>query len=359
MLENSPYITWDPFHSAVTVIENVIARSRELSAMSPMLPEDGSTMQAFLMRKERRYIQMGMGTSNWGNAPIDRLVGPALTYWMYLQRTIDLSDWATAQRRLLECFDKTMSQSQLLTELAIVRWNGNTKEYTDQFAAVAEREVGVAPDELADSYCAGLPTDHHLLIRNNGLVKYTSWEQAATAAARLYESMQTVLELREGANQAIRAATEATETQRKQKNGTRPGENTGSCYERQGRGHPARVCPSKEERTKRPGETCKKCGGLEHYARDCPTHHRGRAEPENKSSVVGDERSRPRSHGKGMMCPVATGPNAIPVSLERGNRLLKTVEKNKMSDEVVQGTQPVGVWPGAAAERGGSEREDG
>ncbi|CDJ38775.1 hypothetical protein ETH_00007970 [Eimeria tenella] len=41
-----------------------------------------------------------------------------------------------------------------------------------------------------------------------------------------------------------------------------------------------------------------------------------------------------------MMCPIATGPNAIPVSLERGNHLLNTVEENKMSDEAVQGTQP-------------------
>ncbi|CDJ66789.1 hypothetical protein, conserved [Eimeria necatrix] len=41
-----------------------------------------------------------------------------------------------------------------------------------------------------------------------------------------------------------------------------------------------------------------------------------------------------------MRCLVATGPNAIPVSLERGNRLLNTIEEIKMSDEDVQGTQP-------------------
>ncbi|CDJ43585.1 hypothetical protein ETH_00030660 [Eimeria tenella] len=41
-----------------------------------------------------------------------------------------------------------------------------------------------------------------------------------------------------------------------------------------------------------------------------------------------------------MMRAVATGPNAIPVSLERGNSLRNTEEENKMSDEVVQGTQP-------------------
>ena len=99
-----------------------------------------------------------------------------------------------------------MSQSQLLTELAKVRWNGNPKEYTDRFAAVAERGLGLAPDELADYYCTGLPTDLHLLITNNGQVKYQSWEQAATAATRLYEPKQSVLELRERINRAIRAA---------------------------------------------------------------------------------------------------------------------------------------------------------
>ncbi|CDJ64328.1 hypothetical protein ENH_00071850 [Eimeria necatrix] len=187
---DSPYVTWDHFHSAMAVIKNVIGGSGESSAKSPILPEDGSTMQAFLMLIERRYTQMGLETSEWGNALIDHLVGPALTYWMYLQPTIDLGDWATVQRRLLEQFDKTMLQSQLLTDLGKVRWNRNPKEYTDQFAAIAERGVGIALDELADFYCAGLPTGLHLLITNNGLVKYCSWEQAATAAARLYEPKQ-------------------------------------------------------------------------------------------------------------------------------------------------------------------------
>ncbi|CDJ66526.1 hypothetical protein ENH_00021600 [Eimeria necatrix] len=193
MPEDGPYVACDQFHSAMAVIKNVIGDSAESSVTSPTLPEDGSTMQAFLMRTERRYTQMGLETSEWGNALIDHLVGLALTDGMYLQRTIDLSDWATVQRRLLERLNKTMLQSQLLTELGKVRRNGNPKEYTDQFAAVAERGVGIAPDELADFYCAGLLTDLHLLITNNGLVKYSSWEQVATAVARLYEPKQTVL----------------------------------------------------------------------------------------------------------------------------------------------------------------------
>ncbi|CDJ66713.1 hypothetical protein ENH_00024190 [Eimeria necatrix] len=111
---DSPSVTWDPFQSAVSVIRTAKVATRESGATFPILPEDGSTMQAFLLRIERRYTQMGLELREWGNALID----PALTYWMYLRRTIDLSDWATVQRRLLERFDKTMSQSQLLTELA-------------------------------------------------------------------------------------------------------------------------------------------------------------------------------------------------------------------------------------------------
>ncbi|CDJ69225.1 OSJNBa0042F21.10 protein, related [Eimeria necatrix] len=187
-----------------------------------------------------------------------------------------------------------MSQSQLLTELAKLLLNGNPKEYTDQFAAVAERGLGVAPDEFAAYYCTGLLTDLHLLVTNNGQLNYQSWEQAATTAARLYEPKQSVLELRGRTSRAIRAAIQANGPRRRQKTENRPGGTHGNCYECQGREHPARVCPSKGERTKRPGETCKKCGG----------------------------------------------PNAISVSLERGNRLLNTVEGNKMSDEDVQGTQP-------------------
>ncbi|CDJ38288.1 hypothetical protein, conserved [Eimeria tenella] len=41
-----------------------------------------------------------------------------------------------------------------------------------------------------------------------------------------------------------------------------------------------------------------------------------------------------------MLCPVATGPNAIPVSLERGHRPLNMVEETEMGDEVLRGTQP-------------------
>ncbi|CDJ64466.1 hypothetical protein ENH_00070150 [Eimeria necatrix] len=57
--------------------------------------------------------------------------------------------------------------------------------------------------------------------------------------------------------------------------------------------------------------------------------------------VVGDERSRPRSHDKGIMCAVATGPNAIPVSLEWGNQLLNTAERTNTSDGHAEGTQPL------------------
>ncbi|CDJ43332.1 hypothetical protein ETH_00000700 [Eimeria tenella] len=280
---DSPFVTWDQFQSAMSVIRTVIGGAVESGATIPLLPEDGSTMQAFLLRIERRYTQMGLEPREWGNAIIDHLVGPALTYWMYLRRTINLSDWATVQRRLLERFDKTMPQSQLLTELDKVRWNGNPKEYTDWFGAVAERGLGVAPDELADYYCTGLPTDLHLLITNNGQVKYQSWEQATTAAARLYEPKQSVLEVRERTSRAIRAAIQAKGPHRRQEIENRPGETHANCCECQGRGLPARVCPSKGESTKRPGEICKKCGGVGHHARDCPTYERGRPEPEDKS----------------------------------------------------------------------------
>ncbi|CDJ69522.1 hypothetical protein, conserved, partial [Eimeria necatrix] len=205
---DSPFATWDQFQSAMSVIRTVIGGTVESGATIPMLPEDGSTMQAFLLRVERRYTQMGLQPREWGSALIDHLVGPALTYWMYLRKTINLSDWAAVQRRLLERFDKTMSQSQSLTELGKVRWNGNPKEYTDRFAAVAESGLGLAPDELADYYCSGLPTDLHLLITNNGQVKCQSWEQAATAAT-LCEPKQNVLELRERTSRAIRAAIQA------------------------------------------------------------------------------------------------------------------------------------------------------
>ncbi|CDJ38892.1 hypothetical protein ETH_00028755 [Eimeria tenella] len=55
--------------------------------------------------------------------------------------------------------------------------------------------------------------------------------------------------------------------------------------------------------------------------------------------MVADQRSKPRSHGKGMMRAVATGPNDIPVSLEWGNKLLNTAEGTITSDGHAEGTQ--------------------
>ncbi|CDJ41681.1 hypothetical protein ETH_00010520 [Eimeria tenella] len=147
---DSPFVTWDQFQSGMSVIRTVIGGTGISGAAFPILPEDGSTMQAFLLLIERRYAHMGLEPLEWGSALIDHLVGPSLTYWMCLRRITDLSDWAAVQRRLLERFDKTMSQSQLLTELAKVGRNGNPKQYMDRFAAVAERGLGVAADELAD-----------------------------------------------------------------------------------------------------------------------------------------------------------------------------------------------------------------
>ncbi|CDJ38289.1 hypothetical protein, conserved [Eimeria tenella] len=152
-----------------------------------------------------------------------------------------------------------MSQRQLLAELAKVRWHGNAKEYTDQFAPVGVHGVGVAPDELAPYYCPKLPTGLHLLITNNG----QAYEKGPVEPSEMLTRQLGPVGI----------------GFKKQ-----PWKNSGYCYECQGRGHPARVCPSKGERTKRPGEACKKCGGVGHYARDCPTHGRGRTEPENKSS---------------------------------------------------------------------------
>ncbi|CDJ63442.1 hypothetical protein ENH_00042790 [Eimeria necatrix] len=68
---DSPSVTWDQFHSVMVVIRTVIGGSRESGAAFPILPEDGSTVQAFLLRMERRFTQM-------------QLEGPMIT--VYLRR---------------------------------------------------------------------------------------------------------------------------------------------------------------------------------------------------------------------------------------------------------------------------------
>ncbi|CDJ62397.1 hypothetical protein ENH_00014510 [Eimeria necatrix] len=92
---DSPFVTWDQLQSSMSVIRTVIGGTGESGATFPTLPEDGSIMLTFLLRIERRYTQMGLQPRKWGSALILDLVGLALTYWMYLRRTIDSSDWAT------------------------------------------------------------------------------------------------------------------------------------------------------------------------------------------------------------------------------------------------------------------------
>ncbi|CDJ66366.1 hypothetical protein ENH_00019370 [Eimeria necatrix] len=76
---DSPFVMWDQFQSAMSVIRTVIRGTGESDATFPILPENCSTVQAFLMRIERRYTQMGLEPREWGSALIDHLVGPALT----------------------------------------------------------------------------------------------------------------------------------------------------------------------------------------------------------------------------------------------------------------------------------------
>ncbi|CDJ38286.1 hypothetical protein, conserved [Eimeria tenella] len=77
---DNPYVTWDQFRSAMSVIRSVIGGTGALDATFPILREDGSNVQAVLLGVERRYIQMGMEPRDWGSALIDHLVGFALTY---------------------------------------------------------------------------------------------------------------------------------------------------------------------------------------------------------------------------------------------------------------------------------------
>ncbi|CDJ66958.1 hypothetical protein ENH_00027720 [Eimeria necatrix] len=74
------YVTWEQFHSAMTVIRIITGGSEESGAMSPILSEYGINVQAFLLRIERRYTQIGLEPHDWGSAVIDQLMGPAPTY---------------------------------------------------------------------------------------------------------------------------------------------------------------------------------------------------------------------------------------------------------------------------------------
>ncbi|CDJ62883.1 hypothetical protein ENH_00030260 [Eimeria necatrix] len=233
----------------MSVIRTVIGETVESGATITILPEDGSTLQAFLLRIERRYTQMALEPREWRSALINHFVVPALTYWV-----LDVSSENYRPKRLGD-------------------------GAAQAFGAVRQNNVA---ESIVNGVGKRLPTDLHLLITNNGQVKYPSWEQAATAATRLYEPKHSVLELRARTSRAIRAAIQANGPRGRQEIENHPGGTHTNCFECQGRGHPARVCPRKGERTKLPAEICKKCGGVGRYAWDCPTYERGRTEPEDK-----------------------------------------------------------------------------
>lgn len=50
---------WNQLHSAMAMMKNALGWPWASDAKFPTLPKDGSTMQAFVLRIERRYTQMG------------------------------------------------------------------------------------------------------------------------------------------------------------------------------------------------------------------------------------------------------------------------------------------------------------
>ncbi|CDJ40282.1 hypothetical protein ETH_00021060 [Eimeria tenella] len=47
---DSPYVTWDQLYSAMAVMRNIMGGPWESGTTFPILPEDGGTVQAFLLR---------------------------------------------------------------------------------------------------------------------------------------------------------------------------------------------------------------------------------------------------------------------------------------------------------------------
>ena len=143
------------------------------------------------------------------------------------------------------------------------------------FAQAVASGVTIPPDELVGYFLANLPLDIQHFLTQNGTKRYRDWEEAAAALSKLEEPwsvMRAECRRFQQSLQDARSREDATQNYRQGTGGGQQQSLAFRCRECQGVGHRDINCPLRQPGyLPKRGFTCKRCGGKDHFARDCAT----------------------------------------------------------------------------------------
>ncbi|CDJ50702.1 hypothetical protein EBH_0035640 [Eimeria brunetti] len=248
--------------------------------------EDGKNMRNFLDLVEIDFVERGLEARQWGEELKRYLMGDALGYWLYLRRTgAPLTNWDCVRQQFCARFCN-ITKERMKVVIAENVCQDDHNAYSARFAAIVAQGVPIAPDLLVGYYLANLPVEIYREITRGETRKFADWQEAAaalaTTAAPWRDSREERLRFQRDTEDAkcrwANGGREPGLQRERGSRGNRQNDTTESrCYEC--RGHVSRDCPLRNGRARRNGETCSRCGGRDHYARDCPRPARPRAEP--------------------------------------------------------------------------------
>ncbi|CDI83779.1 hypothetical protein, conserved [Eimeria praecox] len=199
--------------------------------------EDEKNMRNFLDLLELEFIDLGIRAQQWGEELRRYLKDDALGYWLYLHRTgTPLTHW--------------------------------------------DLGVTLTPDQLVRFYLANLPEEQCRVITQGGMRKFTEWQEAAAALAASEAPWKATYEERLRYQEPLADAWHRAENGGQKRSPRRElarggylrDDNTEArCYECRGKGYLGRDFPLRNGATRHSWETRSRCGGRDHYARECAT----------------------------------------------------------------------------------------
>lgn len=272
-------------------------------------PSDGKNIRGFLDTAEIVFDRENIPREEWGEHLSGFLKDEAQRFWAYLKRSnsADMTDWRRVRQRFefRFCSNRISDTVRKISEL---HWSGNHVAYCGAFSEIVSS--GAVPDAqtLVNLFLARLPREIVREITKCGKLRFNTWEEAAEKLNDTQTDWENLVEILEQSNQYLSASdrrsrrifVERGSIERNSYNGVRlrPREDVrtvrltensnaaNSCELCKGRGHEAHVCPVKNPAFVKQGKTCAACGGLHHFARDCPSQQRREAPPTSQAPAT-------------------------------------------------------------------------
>ena len=236
--------------------------------------EDGRHMASFLSIFELNCLRGNVPRELWGEHVGNHFIGQALDYYLSMYRMgDDLRQWDTVRERLMERFCQDTRETVML-QLHRLTWRGDPRLYATSFAQAVSRAVSFTPEELVEYFLTRLPVEIHRQLTHNGTIRYRNWEEAAKALKGMEEPWGVILAGRRRLQQSLDDVANRVQY-RQSLSGTAGGQQNPPafrCGECQGLGHRDVNCPLRQPgHTPKRGQTCKRCGGKDHFAQNCST----------------------------------------------------------------------------------------